>query len=130
MTRYEIFALYAGLFVLLFVALKINSGRVRAGEKVNFGDGGNEEMQKAMRVQANAVEDVPIVLIGLLALTLMSAPTMLLHVIGGGFFVGRVLHALGLGSKTGTGLPRLLGTIISLLLMLVTAGACLWFALA
>lgn len=129
MTRYEIFALYAGLFVLLFVALKLNSGRVRAGEKVNFGDGGNEAMQKAMRVQANAVEDVPIVLIGLLALTLLSAPTMLLHVVGGGFFIGRVLHALGLGSKTGTGLPRLLGTLLTLIAMLVTAGACLWFAL-
>lgn len=129
MTRYEIFALYAGLFVLLFIALKANSGRVRAGQKVNFGDGGNEEMQKAMRVQGNAVEDVPIVLIGLLALTMLSAPTALLHTIGGGFFVGRVLHALGLGSKSGTGFPRIAGTLITLLIMLTTAGACLWFAL-
>ncbi|MEL6829674.1 MAG: MAPEG family protein [Pseudomonadota bacterium] len=128
MSHYEIFALYAGLFVLLFVALKLNSGRVRVGEKVNFGDGGNEEMQKAMRVQANAVEDVPIVLIGLLALTLLSVPTLLLHLVGGGFLLGRVLHALGLGSQTGTGWPRLVGTLLTLIMMLVTAGACLWFA--
>jgi len=130
MTQYEVFSLYAGLFVLLFIGLKLNSGRVRASEKVNFGDGGNDAMQKAMRVQANAVEDVPIVLIGLLALTMLSAPIPLLHAIGGGFFVGRVLHAFGLGSKTGTGIGRLIGTLITLIAMLVTAGACLWLALS
>lgn len=129
MTQFEAVTLYLGLFAILFVVLKLNAGRVRAGEKVNFGEGGNDAMRKAMRVQGNAVEDVPIVLLGLIGLAALSAPVVLIHGLGGAFFVGRVLHAIGLGSPTGTGLPRLLGTVLSLLSMLVTAGACLWFAL-
>ncbi len=130
MTQFEAVTLYLGLFALLFVVLKLNAGRVRAGEKVNFGEGGNDAMIKAMRVQGNAVEDVPIVLLGLIGLAALSAPVAWIHGLGATFFVGRVLHAIGLGSATGTGLPRLLGTLISMLAMLITGGACLWFALA
>ncbi|MEM9939693.1 MAG: MAPEG family protein [Pseudomonadota bacterium] len=129
MTGFEAVTLYLGLFGLLFAALKLNCGRVRMATQVNYGEGDNEAMAKAMRVQANAVEDVPIVLLGLIGLAAVSAPVALIHGLGGTFFVGRVLHALGLGSATGTGLPRLFGTIISLFAILITAGACVWFAL-
>lgn len=129
MTQLEAATLYAGLFVLLFLALKLNCGRVRAGEKVNFGEGGNEAMTRAMRVQGNAVEDVPVVLIGLFALASLGAPVALIHGLGGGFFVARVLHALGLGGAPGLGWGRFVGTIGTLIAMLVTAGACIWLAL-
>lgn len=129
MTQFEAVTLYLGLFALLFAVLKMNAGRVRAEEKVNFGEGDNDAMRKAMRVQGNAVEDVPIVLLGLIGLAALSAPVLLIHILGAGFLIARVLHAIGLGSATGTGLPRLLGTALSLLAILVTAGACLWIAL-
>ena len=127
MSHYEIAALYIGLNVLIMAFLKMNCGRVRAGQKVDFGEGGNESMARAMRVQANAVEDVPITLIGLIALATLTTPAALLHTIGGVLTGARVLHAIGLGG--GAGLPRVLGTIGSLLCLLVTAGACIYFAL-
>lgn len=130
MTSLAAATLYTGLFLLLFAVLKMNAGRVRAGTKVNYGEGANDKMIQAMRVQGNAVEDVPIVLIGLFGLAYLSAPTMLIHVIGAVFFVSRVLHAVGLGSSDGTGATRILGTVGSLLALLVTGGSCLWFVLS
>ncbi len=128
MTAYGAVTLYVGLFVLLFIALKMNCGRVRAGAKVNIGDGGNEAMQRAMRVQGNAVEDVPIVLLGLFGLAGLAAPTVLIHALGGSFLVLRLLHALGMGGASGFGKGRMIGTVGTMLVMLVTAGACIWYA--
>jgi len=129
MTAFEAVVLYAGLFVLLFIGLKLNAGRVRVATKVNFGEGGSDPMMQAMRVQGNAVEDVPITLLGLFGLATLAAPVWLIHVLGAGFFVFRLAHAVTLGSGTGSGLGRLIGTLGTLIVMLVTGGACIWFAL-
>ncbi len=129
MTAFAAATLYIGLFCLLMLALKMNVGRVRSSERVNFGDGANEALQRAIRVQGNAVEDVPVVLLGLLGLAALAAPTVLIHALGGSFLLGRVLHAVGLGGSSGTSFGRLVGTLISMIVLLVTAGACIWFAL-
>ena len=129
MQPFEIVTLYVGLNVLLMAFLKMNCGRVRVATKVDYGAGDDDRMVRAMRVQGNAVEDVPITLIGLLALASLSAPNLLLHVLGGAFTAARILHAIGLGSKGGFSLGRFLGTLGSLLCLLGTAGACIYFAL-
>ena len=103
MSAFAVATLYFGLFGFLMLALKMNVGRVRAKEKVMFGDGANEAMQRAIRVQGNAVEDVPIVLIGIAGLAARAAPVVLI--------------------------PALVGTLVTLIVKLVTAGACVWFAL-
>lgn len=128
MTPIAATTLYIGLFALLMLVLKLNVGRVRASKKINLGDGNDEAMQRAIRVQGNAVEDVPVVLLGLVGLGLMGAPVMLIHAIGATFLVARFLHAVGLGGMAGAGVGRLIGTLLSLIALLVTAGACIWFA--
>lgn len=128
MTPMQAAVLYTGLFCLLMLVLKGNVGRVRAREKIGFGDGGNEPMQRALRVQGNAVEDVPVVLVGLIGLGALTAPALLIHILGASFLLGRVLHAVGLGGSSGGSPGRMFGTLISLIVMLVTAGACVWFA--
>ncbi|MEQ8299710.1 MAG: MAPEG family protein [Hyphomonas sp.] len=129
MTAFAAATLYFGLFGLLMLALKMNVGRVRSKEKVMFGDGANEAMQRAIRVQGNAVEDIPIVLIGIAGLAALSAPVVLIHALGGSFLVARILHAVGLGGSSGSSFGRLVGTLVTLIVKLVTAGACIWFAL-
>lgn len=129
MSALEAVTLYTGLLALLFLALKINTGRVRSGESISIGDGGSENMQRAMRVQANAIEDVPIVLLGLYGLAALAAPVMLIHALGGGLVFARLLHALGMGGAPGFGKGRMIGTLASVLILLITGGACLWYAL-
>ena len=79
MTSIEAAILYAGLFIILFILLKVNVGRVRSAEKIIFGDGANERLQRAQRVQGNAVEDVPVTLIGIVGLGVLSAPVQAVH---------------------------------------------------
>lgn len=129
MNQFEAAALYTGLMVLIFLGLKINVGRVRFGAKISVGDGGNEGLMRTMRVQANAVEDVPIALIGLLALAALAAPVWLVHALGGTLVIARLLHAFGLGSSSERNFGRAAGTLGSAVVLLVTAGACIWFAL-
>ncbi len=130
MTSVEAAVLYAGLFVILFILLKGNVGRVRSTEKVMFGDGANERLQRAQRVQGNAVEDVPVTLVGLLGLGLLTAPVALIHGLGIAFLLGRILHAVGLGGSSGSSFGRMAGTLLSLIVMLVTGSACIWYAVA
>jgi len=54
---------------------------------------------------------------------------MLIHILGGSFLLFRIAHAFTLGSGTGSGLGRMIGTLGTLLVMLVTGGAAIWFAL-
>jgi hypothetical protein len=129
MGKYEIVALYTGLMVLLFVLLKLNAGRVRVATKVDIGEGGDQRMIRAMRAQGNAVEDAPMIMLGLFALAPLGAGDIMLHILGGGFVVARVLHALGLGGAKGFGVGRLIGTMATLIIGLVTAGACIWLSL-
>ena len=130
MTPIAATTLYLGLFGLLMLILKLNVGRVRASKRINLGDGNDESMQRAIRVQGNAIEDVPVVLLGLVGLGLLEAPVLLIHGIGATFLVARVLHAVGLGGMPGLGVGRLIGTFLSLIAILITAGACVWYALA
>ena len=129
MTALESAVLYAALCLILMLALKINVGRVRGQEKVMFGDGGKEPVQRAQRVQGNAVEDVPITLIGLVGLALLAAPVWLIHALGATLFLARVLHAIGLGGSSGGSPGRMWGTLLSLITMLATALACLWYVI-
>ncbi|WP_084420467.1 MAPEG family protein [Henriciella litoralis] len=128
MTSMQAAVLYSGLFVLFFMFLKVNVGRVRVGEKVMFGDGQNERLQRMQRVHGNAVEDVPVTLIGLLGLGFLSAPVLLIHILGIALLISRILHAAGLGSTSGASKGRMFGTLGTALVMLVTGAACVWFA--
>ncbi|RIJ24405.1 glutathione S-transferase [Henriciella barbarensis] len=129
MTSIEAAILYTGLFIILFILLKVNVGRVRSAEKIIFGDGANERLQRAQRVQGNAVEDVPVTLIGIVGLGVLSAPVLLIHGLGALFLIGRVLHAVGLGGSSGGSPGRMFGTLLTAIVMLATGISCLWFAL-
>jgi uncharacterized membrane protein YecN with MAPEG domain len=128
MTGYEAAGLWIGLNVLLMALIKGAVGRTRGQTKIDYGAGDNDKMQRMMRVQGNAVEDVPIALIGLGALAFMAAPIMLLHGLGGTLFLSRLLHAFGLGGSGGISFGRVAGTIGSVLVLLITSVACIWLA--
>ena len=127
MTAIEAASLYAALCLILMLALKINVGRVRQAEKVMFGDGGREPLQRAHRVQGNAVEDIPVTLIGLFALAFLGGPAWLIHLLSAAFFLGRILHAIGLGGPSGGSFGRMWGTLLTLVVMLATGLAGLVF---
>lgn len=107
----------AGVAALINIWLMIRVGQVRTSEKVSVGDGGNEKVIRRMRAHANYGESLPIVLILIGAIELASGSPTWLWLVGGVYMLGRVAHGLGMdGGKFGKG--RMIGTILSLLIML------------
>jgi uncharacterized membrane protein YecN with MAPEG domain len=52
----------AAAAAIVNIWLAIRCGKVRASEKVSVGDGGNENLVRRMRAQANFIEQVPLTL--------------------------------------------------------------------
>lgn len=119
-------ALYIALTALLLVALAAQVSRMRRRHRVGLGDGGNAEMMRAIRVHANLVEWGWPVLMLLLVAELNRAPALLLHVAGIAFIVGRVLHAVGLSSTSGTSFGRFTGIGLTWIVLVVLAAWNLW----
>jgi len=89
-------SLYAAMLALLIVWLSLRVIKLRREKKVRLGDGGEPELQAAIRAQGNATEYIPISLILLALLELSGAHAALLHFGGVAVLVGRILHARGL----------------------------------
>ena len=123
-------ALWAGLLGILSLALAMNVVRGRVSENVIFGDGGVTILQQRIRVHGNFVEYVPIALVLLLVLELNGTSPLVLNVLGGGLFVGRLLHAFGLATNTGTSPGRFIGTILTWLAILAASVLALWLYFA
>jgi uncharacterized membrane protein YecN with MAPEG domain len=118
-------ALWAGLLGILSLALAMNVVRGRASENVIFGDGGVTILQQRIRVHGNFVEYVPIALVLLLVLELNGTSPLVLNVLGGGLFAGRLLHAFGLSTNTGTSPGRFIGTVVTWLAILAASALAL-----
>ncbi len=119
-------ALWAGLLGILSLALAINVVRARSTERVIFGDGGVTIVQQRIRVHGNFVEYVPLALVLLLVLELNGTSALVLNVLGGGLFVGRLLHAFGLSTSTGTSPGRFVGTLLTWLAILAGSALALY----
>ncbi|MCW0234369.1 MAG: MAPEG family protein [Ferrovibrio sp.] len=113
--------LYAALCGLLLLVLALAVVRLRQRHRVNTGDGGHADLARAMRVQANFVEYVPLTLLLLFMLEMSRQPVWALHLLGAGLFVGRVLHAWGYLGSPGLSFGRMVGIVLTLSVLGVTA---------
>lgn len=124
MTLFQIVALYIALNLLLAPLLMYRVGQVRIGKKINLGDGGDDLMLSRIRAHGNFTENAPLALLGLVGLAMLGAHPIALHVFGAAFFIGRILHAMGMGGSFGQG--RLVGTLLTLLTHVGQAGYLLF----
>lgn len=124
----EAIGLYIGINLLLTLVLAILVVRQRAKHSVSLGDGGNADVERAIRAHGNNVEYVAIALPGLIALGLLGASLTLLHAAGLLVTVGRVAHAVGISN--GISIFRQLGTLATWISVAVIGVGCLWAVLA
>ena len=119
----SVILLYAGLHALLLIALSWNVVRLRQRHQVGIGTGSVNALERAVRVQANFCEYVPLTLL-LLALIEFATrvPAWALHLLGLALLVGRVAHAVGLGRSAGASRARVLGTLATWIVLLLAAG--------
>ena len=114
-------ALYAGLNGLVALWLAINVTRNRAKRDIDFGDNGDADMQRVIRVHGNNSEYVPLALVLLAVIEIVGAPALAIHVLGAGLFVARAWHAQGLYSSPGRSAGRLVGQTVTWLVVLLTS---------
>ncbi|MGH8743501.1 MAG: MAPEG family protein [Burkholderiales bacterium] len=116
---------YAALLGLMLVYFSYKVVRFRGNFKVGIGDGGNAKLARAIRVQANFVEYVPIALLLILLVELIGFSAWVVHALGIVLLAGRVFHAQGLGASAGPSYGRAIGTTASWLTIAVAAILCL-----
>ena len=114
-------SIYAGLLALMMLGLAGRVVRVRLGQAIPLGTGGNDDMEQRIRVHGNLTEYAPIFLILLLLAELGQAPAWLLHGTGIAFVVARAMHAAGLSRIRGRSIGRFYGSAVSWTAIVVLA---------
>jgi uncharacterized membrane protein YecN with MAPEG domain len=108
--------LIACILAALFLRLSFGVIRLRRQHKVGLGSGGVDDLERAIRAQANFAEYVPIALILMACLELNGAPLWLIAI------PGRVIHAKGINQPPPHFSNRVIGmkfTITTLIMLVV-----------
>lgn len=121
--------LYAALLGLMFVALSVRTIRLRRRYRVAIGDGRNAELQRAMRVNANFAEYVPLTLLLVWFVELHDGPRLHVHALGIALLCGRVLHAWGVSQVRENFRYRTAGMALTFGVMLVSCALILLYQL-
>jgi uncharacterized protein len=124
MNSFEAAAFYVGLNILILIALIFLVVAQRRKHKVVIGDGGHKSLILAIRAHANAVEVMPMALVGLIALAGAGNSAIIIHILGVMLTIGRGLHAYGLSNNEGTSFGRMAGMLLSLLALIGAAVTC------
>jgi len=113
-------ALWTGLNLLLLLVLSFLVVRQRQKHKVMIGHGEAPELERASRAFGNATEYVPAALVGLAVLAAVGASVWIIHALGAALLVGRIGHAFGLTRSAGVSPGRLIGTMFTWIVLLLT----------
>lgn len=92
----------------MLVGVSIRVTVLRAKKKVDLFDGGDQQLGRAIRVQGNFVEYVPMALALMGLIEWMGAKPWIVYLLGIALVLARVTHAWGLYSKAFRG--RVIGT--------------------
>lgn len=126
MSGIEVASVYIAVNILILIWLSIRVMLRRFKGRISIGDGGSEDLARAIRIHANASEYIPPMMIGLLALSALGAPTGVLHILGGGFTFGRVIHPQGMSEK-GPLILRQIGMLLTWIAMILMVAAILYY---
>ena len=111
-------AILTSALALLLFRLSLRVISLRRQNKVSLGDGGHEDLQRAIRGQANCAEYAPIAVLLVLVAELQS-PGMLasvpLAVLAAAFLLGRVMHGYAFAATAGNITLRVRGMQFTLL---------------
>jgi len=112
------------LLAFLFVRLSLQVVTLRRQNRVSLGDGGKEDLQRAIRGQGNCAEYAPIGVLLVLVAELQSAntiATIVLGVLAAAFLLGRLLHGYAFAFTSGNMTCRVRGMQLTILSILALA---------
>jgi hypothetical protein len=118
--------LYIALGGLLMVVLTALVVMRRREKRIGLGDGGDAILQRRTRAHGNAAETLPMSLLMLAAFDLSGGAPNIVHGFGIVLIAGRLFHAYGVLSSSGSSPGRLIGMVLTMAVQLGLAGMLLW----
>lgn len=95
-----IVGLYAAILTIIYFLLSARVNRFRLSTKTLVGDGGNKDLERAIRVHGNFSENVLFSLFLLFLLeTSNFVPTQIVHALGASLVLARMLHIYALNTQ-------------------------------
>jgi uncharacterized membrane protein YecN with MAPEG domain len=116
-------SIIASVLTIIFIKLSFAVIGLRRKNKVGLGNGGHEDLERAIRAQGNFAEYVPFGIILIACLELNGAPWWLVVLPGITLIIGRLIHAVGINipppdfSKRVLGMMLTFGTLITLVVL-------------
>ena len=126
MTALQAAGVWSGLLILVLIVLSVHVVQTRRRQRVILGDGADQAMIVAVRRFGNAAEYTPVAIGALVLLALLGWQPWVVHLIGGAFFLGRVIHPLGLAFGKGPPPARVIGMTLTWLPLLAAAGLLIY----
>lgn len=120
-------AFYAGILVIMAVALALNTAFRRMETKTALGED-DPVLLKRSRAFGNLIEHAPLMII-LLMLMEYRGSEFFVHIFGIGFVLSRIAHAYGIIAEEGLGpdnLPRMVGALGSWSIMILASLMCIF----
>lgn len=117
---------YAAILALIYIVLAACVIYGRYSHKIGLSDGGNEDLARRIRIHGNFAEYVPIALLLLFFVDDGGGSPVFIHLMGVMLVTGRLLHAMGLCQSAGTSPGRMVGMILTFLVILICALVLLW----
>lgn len=114
--------LYAAIATLMLIYLSVRVIKLRFSEQLSVGHGGNTDVERAMRVQANFVEYAPLALFLLAISELNGLPSIAIHGFGIAILFSRILHFFGFSAENAPQILRIAGMLMTFSLLLLLAG--------
>jgi len=102
-------SIIAAILAIILVKLSLAVIGLRRKNKVGLGSGGHEDLERAIRAQANFAEYVPLGIILIACLELNRAPWWLVLLPGIALIIGRLTHAKGMNTPPPDFSKRVLG---------------------
>ena len=115
-------SIIVAILTIIFIKLSFAVIGLRRKNKVGLGSGGHEDLERAIRTQANFAEYIPLGVILIACLELNGAPWWLVAIPGVSLIIGRLIHAKGMNTPPPDFSKRVLGMkfTFSTLIALVT----------
>jgi uncharacterized membrane protein YecN with MAPEG domain len=102
-------SIIAAILTIIFIKLSFAVIGLRRKNKVGLGSGGREDLERAIRTQANFAEYIPLGVILIACLELNGAPWWLMAIPGVSLIIGRLIHAKGMNTPPPDFSKRVLG---------------------
>lgn len=118
--------LFAAVFAIIYVYLSFRVIAHRFTKQISLGTGGDKNLEKAIRIQANFGEYIPISLLLFWFLEVITYASGLVLILGTVLLLARFSHIIGLNDTKNKLIFRQVGMVATFTVILIASVKLIW----